>query len=179
MFELFLTLLSAFFYPFLHVANAWLFSDLEVTPHVGLIYLPAFIRLVNVLVLGKVRGTMATALGGMFLMMVFSDHSMVGFLNVLCSAAGPLLAVFVFRFYTGRDVRLQSLKDIGFVTLGYCMANAIVHHLVWMLFDPLQLVVPQQLLWMMLGDFNGALIGAYALKWTATRFNIGGPVQRD
>jgi hypothetical protein len=31
---------------------------------------------------------------------------------------------------------------------------------------------------MMLGDFNGALIGAYALKWTASRFNIGGPAQR-
>jgi hypothetical protein len=75
-------------------------------------------------------------------------------------------------------VNLQSLKDLGFVTLGYCMANAIVHHLVWSLFDPRQLVVPQQLLWMMLGDFNGALIGAYALKWTASRFNIGGPAQR-
>jgi hypothetical protein len=179
MFELFLTLLSAFLYPFLHVANAWIFSFLEVTPHVGLIYLPAFLRLLNVLVLGKVRGTLATALGGMFLMLVFGDHSEVGFLNVLCSAAGPLLAVLVFRFYTGRDVQLQSLKDLGFVTLGYCMANAIVHHLVWMLFDPRQLVVPQQLLWMMLGDFNGALMGAYALKWAASRFNIGDPTQRS
>jgi hypothetical protein len=151
---------------------------LEITPHVGLIYLPAFIRLLNVLVLGIYRGTLATALGGFFLMMVFSDRSVAGFLNVLCSATGPLLAVLVFRFYTGRDVNLQSLKDLGFVTLGYCMANAVVHHLVWSLFDPSQLVVPQQLLWMMLGDFNGALIGAYALKWTASRFNIGGPAQR-
>jgi len=179
MFELFLILLSAFVYASLHLLNAWIFSSLEITPHVSLIYLPAFIRLLNVLVLGKVRGTLATALGGIFLMQVFSDHSLIGFLNVLCSAAGPLLAVLVFRFYTGRDVRLLSLKDLGTVTIGYCIANAIVHHLVWMLFDPRQLVAPHQLLWMMLGDFNGALIGAYALKWAATRFNIGGPTQRS
>jgi hypothetical protein len=48
-----------------------------------------------------------------------------------------------------------------------------MHHLVWTWFDPAQLITPQQVWWMMLGDFNGALIGAYALKWTATRFNIG------
>ena len=178
MFDIFLLLLSAIVYPFLHMANGWIFTSLEITPHVGLVYLPAFMRMLNVLVLGKVRGTLATALGGIFLMQVFNDHSVVGFLNVLCSAIGPLLAVLVFRFYTGREVSLLSLKDLGIVTLGYCLANAIVHHVVWTLFDPQQLVAPQQLLWMMLGDFNGVLIGAYALKWAALRFNIGGPTQR-
>ncbi len=178
MLDIFLLLLSAIVYPFLHMANGWIFTSLEITPHVGLVYLPAFMRMLNVLVLGKVRGTLATALGGIFLMQVFNDHSVVGFLNVLCSAIGPLLAVLVFRFYTGREVSLLSLKDLGIVTLGYCLANAIVHHVVWTLFDPQQLVAPQQLLWMMLGDFNGVLIGAYALKWAALRFNIGGPTQR-
>lgn len=178
MFEIFLTLLSAFVYPFLHIANGWIFASLEITPHIGLVYLPAFIRMLNVLVLGKVWGTLATALGGIFLLQMMGDQSLIGFLNVLCSASGPLLAILIFRFYTGREVSLQSLKDLGIVTLGYCLANAIVHHLVWTLFDPEQLVAPQQLLWMMLGDFNGALIGAYALKWAATRFNIGGPTQR-
>jgi hypothetical protein len=143
-----------------------------------LIYLPAFLRMLNVLILGKVRGTLATALGGIFLMDVLNIHSVAGLLNVLCSASGPLLAVMAFQYLTGRDVSLQSLQDLGFVTLGYCVLNAIVHHLVWTLFDPAQLVAPQQLLWMMLGDFNGALIGAYALKWVAARFDIGGPAQR-
>ena len=179
MFEIFLTLLSALSYPLIHVANGWIFSSLEITPNVGLIYLPAFIRMLNVLVLGKVKGTLATALGGIFLMMVFKDHSVVGFMNVLCSASGPLLAVILFRFYTGRDVNLLSLKDLAIVTLGYCLANALVHHVVWMIFDPVQLVSSHQLLWMMLGDFNGALIGAYVLKWTASYFNIGGPSQRS
>ncbi|MDO9277075.1 MAG: hypothetical protein Q7U05_00750 [Polaromonas sp.] len=178
MFELFLILLSAVVFPLLHMANAWAFSSLEITPHVGLIYLPAFIRLLNVLVLGKVRGTLATALGGIFLMQLSSDHSLVGVVNVLCSALAPVLAVMVFRFYSGRDVSLLSLKDLGIVTLGYCIANAVFHHLAWSLLDPYQVVKPHQLLWMMLGDFNGALIGAYALKWVAKRFNKGGPAQR-
>jgi hypothetical protein len=173
MLELFLILLSALVFPVLHLANTWAFSSLEITPHVGLIYLPAFIRLFNVLVLGTVKGTLATVLGGIFLMQVLSDHSIVSFVNVLCSASGPLLAVLVFRFYTGRDASLLSLRDLGIVTLGYCIANAVAHHLAWMLLDPHLIVNPQQLLWMMLGDFNGALIGAYGLKWTATRFNIG------
>ena len=173
MFELFLVLLSALVFPFLHLTNTWAFSSLEITPHVGLIYLPAFIRLLNVLVLGIVRGTLATALGGIFLLQVLSDHSVVGFINVLCSASGPLLAVLVFRFYTGRDASLLSLKDLGIVAIGYCIANAFAHHLAWMLLDPHLIVNPLQMLGMMLGDFNGALIGAYCLKWTATRFNIG------
>lgn len=178
MFEFFWTLLSALAFPFLHLLNDWAFGFLEITPFVSLIYLPSFVRMLNVLVLGKLWGTLATALGGIFLMQMSSEPSFVDLMNVLCSASGPLLAVMAFRYYTGRDVSLQSLKDLGTVTLGYCVVNALVHHLVWSQFDAAQLVAPQQLLWMMLGDFNGALIGAYALKWTATRFNIGGPAQR-
>jgi len=123
MFELFLVLLSALVFPFLHLTNTWAFSSLEITPHVGLIYLPAFIRLLNVLVLGIVRGTLATALGGIFLLQVLSDHSVVGFINVLCSASGPLLAVLVFRFYTGRDASLLSLKDLGIVAIGHWLLH--------------------------------------------------------
>jgi hypothetical protein len=177
MFDICLLLLSAAFYPFLHLANAWTFSSLEITPHVNLVYLPAFLRMVNVLLLGIFRGTVATALGGMFLMLVLQDTSVIGFLNVLCSASGPMLAVLVFQFYTGREVSLLSLKDLAIVTVGYCIANAVVHHALWAMLDPAQLVAPPQVLWMMLGDLNGALIGAYALKWAATRFNRGGPAQ--
>lgn len=174
MLEFSLLLLSASIYPLLHVANGWAFGFLEITPNIALVYLPAFLRLLNVLVFGKVCGTLATALGGIFLMLVLNDHTFVSLLNVLCSVSGPLIALMVFRYYSGRDVSLQSLKDLGLVTLGYCLANALVHHLVWTVFDAAQLVSWQQVGWMVLGDFNGALIGAYALKWTATRFNIGG-----
>jgi hypothetical protein len=54
----------------------------------------------------------------------------------------------------------------------YCAANAGVHHMVWTIYDPRQLALPEMVVWMMLGDLNGALIGAYALKWLAGRFQF-------
>jgi hypothetical protein len=44
--------------------------------------------------------------------------------------------------------------------------------MVWTIFDPRQLASPEMVVWMMLGDLNGALIGAYALKWLAGRFQF-------
>lgn len=55
-------------FPVVHSANGWLFSFIELTPNVSWIYLPAFLRLLNVLVLGKLKGTLATLLGGMVLL---------------------------------------------------------------------------------------------------------------
>jgi hypothetical protein len=83
-----------------------------------------------------------------------------------------LLALCLFERIHGRPVSLTSLKDLCLVTVVYCAANAGVHHMVWTIFDPRQLASPEMVLWMMLGDLNGALIGAYALKWTVSRFQL-------
>jgi hypothetical protein len=44
----------------IHVLNSWLFQSIEITSHVSMVYLPAFLRLFNVLVLGAVKGSFAT-----------------------------------------------------------------------------------------------------------------------
>lgn len=179
MFEISLILLSAVLFGLLHTANGWIFSFAQVTPHIGWIYLPAFLRLVNVLILGNLRGTVATALGGFFLMLFSGDVGVSGFLNVVCSCSGPLVAVVLFRFHTGRDVSLVSVKDLAALTLVYCVANALAHHLIWTLIEPAKVLKPQQLAWMMVGDLSGAMMGAYGLKWFATRFKIGVPVRGE
>jgi hypothetical protein len=179
MLEIRLILLSAVLFGLLHTVNGWIFSFAQVTPHIGWIYLPAFLRLVNVLVLGNLRGTVATALGGVLLMLVSGSISGVGFLNVASSCSGPLIAVALFRFQTGREVSLVSLKDLAALTLAYCVANALAHHLIWTLFDPAQVLTPEQLAGMMVGDFSGAMIGAYGLKWFAQRFKIGFPARSE
>lgn len=176
MLELMLILASAAVYPALHLISGWLFSFAEITPHIALVYLPAFLRMLNILLLGKFRGTVATALGGLALMSVSGASGLNACINVACSAAGPLMALVLFEQYFRRNVNLLSLRDLSLVTLAYCMSNALVHHLMWSLLDPDQLVSRSQMLWMMLGDFNGTLIGAYLLKWTALRLEIG--VQR-
>lgn len=172
MLDLVLVMASAALYPVLHLGNTWAFRFAEVTPHICLIYLPAFLRMLNVLVLGKLRGTAATALGGLLLMGWFGDSSTIGYLNVACSAAGPLVAVFMFRLYFGRGVDLRSLRDLLIVTFGYCVSNALIHHAVWSVFAPSHLVSSSQMFWMMLGDFNGTLIGAYLLKWSTPRLGL-------
>ena len=172
MFEFFLIPLFALFYALLHVGSVKLLGFAEITPHVTLIYLPAFSRLLHVLLLGKFRGTLATALGSILLMQGLDGINLIGFMNVACSASGPLIALWLFERIHGRPVSLTSLKDLALVTVVYCAANAGVHHMVWTIFDPSQLASPQMVLWMMLGDLNGALIGAYALKWAASRFRL-------
>lgn len=155
----------AAFYPLLHIFNAFAFQFVEITPHIALVYLPAFLRLFNVLVLGPRDGTLATVLGGVFLMNHFNDNTVVGLLNVACSAGGPLVAISFFQLYLKRSHNLASLKDLSVLTLIYAPTNAVLHHLMWSQLAPEQVAAPTQMLWMTLGDVLGVLIGAYALRF--------------
>ena len=157
------------------MANDWLFAFTEISPNVSLIYLPAFLRLLHVLVLGKIRGSLATMLGGLVLLAVDKQDNTLPMdaANVLCSAAAPLLALLAFEQMRARQVSLTSLADLALVALIYCLFNSLLHHVAWVVFSDQALGSPQQMLMMALGDLSGALIGAYLLKWTALRLNIG------
>jgi len=63
-----LVIIFSVIYPLVHIANGWIFSFVEISPHISLIYLPAFLRLANVLILGRRHGSLATLLGGLLLM---------------------------------------------------------------------------------------------------------------
>lgn len=165
-----LVILFAALFPITHIANGWIFKFAEISPHISLIYLPAFLRLANVLILGPRNGTLATLLGSLLLIQTFNDHPVVSMLNIVCSASGPLVALYIFKIYTHRHFELTSLKDLSALTLMYAIVNAVIYHLVWSIFDPSQLAIPIQVLWMVLGDIFGALLGAYAMKWFISEF---------
>jgi uncharacterized membrane protein HdeD (DUF308 family) len=160
----------ALVFPVVHIFNGWAFKFAEITPHIGLVYLPAFLRLSNILILGPLSGTLATLLGGMLLMEYFGQDSLAMFLDSACSAAGPLLALYLFRWHSGRQVELTSLRDLTLLTLLYAVANAALHHGVWSLFDPARLKASDQVTWMILGDILGALLGASILRWCVLRY---------
>jgi len=168
--SLLLVAVFAVLFPLTHWANGWLFAFAEINPNVGLVYLPAFWRLANILILGPVKGTAATLLGGAILAPSFDDPSWATALNVVCSACGPLVALFAFKAYFKRSFELTSLKDLAVLTLIYAMANAFLHHFMWAALRPSQLGSPEQILWMVIGDILGALIGAYLLKWGVTLY---------
>jgi hypothetical protein len=147
-----------------HSLNYWLFDFANINSHVSLIYLPAFLRLFNVLVLGPIYGTGATFVGGLILMTWSDEPLSLALLNVASSCAGPIVAMMGFRFYFGRRIQLTSLKELGWVTVIYAILNSLIHHTIWFLFDDHKLMDSSASFWMLIGDLNGALLGAYLFK---------------
>jgi len=162
--HIFLILALAVLYPATHILNGWLFDFATINDNVSLIYLPAFLRLFNLLVLGPAFGTIATILGGLLLMSQFDEPLGVGLLNIACSSAGPLFALLCFRLYMKRQPEITSLRDLGGLTLVYCVCNSVIHHVTWVLIKKSEAFELTTVFWMFLGDLNGALLGAYLMK---------------
>jgi hypothetical protein len=162
--HLVLILALAVLFPAVHILNNWLFDFANVNPHISLIYLPAFLRLFNLLVMGPRYGTLATMLGGVILLGTFNETWTFGLMNVACSSLGPVVALFGFRFYFKRRVQLSSLRDLTVLTLAYCLCNSVIHHLTWQLLESSHDFDELTAAWMFIGDLNGALIGAYFMK---------------
>ena len=180
--NLLLVLALAVLYPAAHLLNDWLFAFANINNHVSLIYLPAFLRLFNLFILGPVYGTASTFFGGLILMAWYSEPLGLALLNIACSCAGPLVAMMGFRFYFGRRIQLTSLKDLAVTTVVYAISNSAIHHTSWLLFDDDKLIDTGASLWMFVGDLNGALLGAYLFKATlnfleSKGINFSGPSQ--
>lgn len=156
----------------LHLLNGWLLRSFEFSSHINLIYLPGFLRLANVLVLGLLWGSIGTAVGGLMLMWWFNETWLIGLLNVGVSACVAALAVFLMQVLLQRRLSLRKLSDLVQLALLYSLLNALSHHLLWSVLDPLQLIEWQQMLYMFVGDLNGALIGAWVLRWLAAHTDM-------
>lgn len=154
----------AVLYPATHILNGWLFDFAFISDNISLIYLPAFLRLFNLLVLGPAFGTIATILGGLLLMSQFNDPLGVTLLNIACSSTGPLIALLCFRIYMKRQPEITSLRDLVGLTLLYCVSNSVIHHVTWVLIEKSEAFELTTVFWMFLGDLNGALLGAYLMK---------------
>jgi hypothetical protein len=162
-----LVLASGLLFCGVHIFNSWALYSIEISEHISLIYLPAFLRLMNVLVLGMLWGTLGTALGGALLFFWLQDSLLMSCLNTLVSAGGAALSVWLMRLLLGRALSLSRLSDLFQLSLLYALLNALLHHLIWSLFDPPMLVSPNQLIYMVMGDINGAILGALGLRWLA------------
>jgi len=150
-----------------HVLNGWLLKAIEISDHISLLYLPAFLRLMNVLVLGMLWGTLGTAFGGMLLFFWFNDSLLLSCFNTAMSAGGAALAVWWMQILQGRALSLARLSDLLQLSLLYALLNSFLHHLMWSFLDPAQLMSSSQIFFMILGDLNGAVLGALVLRWFA------------
>jgi len=170
--EFVLILAAGAFYALAHVLNSWLFHWVEISNHITWVYLPGFLRLLYVLVLGRLNGFIAIFLGGLMLANVNAESGMLVLANNVCSGIAPVLACVAFERLHGRMVGLSSLKDLLQFTVIYSVLNTVLHHLTWFILDASQWHEPLQVATMALGDFLGALIGVGLMKAAIDRFGL-------
>ncbi|MEY4318772.1 MAG: hypothetical protein RI902_2580 [Pseudomonadota bacterium] len=148
-----------------HLLNAWLFQAIAISDHISLIYLPAFFRLFNVLVLGLMWGTLGTAIGGVLLLAWTHDATLsISLLNMCVSAGVAAISVVLLQMLLRRRLSITRLNDLLLLSVLYALMNALMHHVLWTLVDPSQLLYPRQVFEMMLGDLGGAVLGAWLLR---------------
>ena len=163
---------AAALFPLVHLFNGWAFQGVEFSSHISLIYLPAFLRLANVLVLGLVWGTLTTAMGGFLLAAWTHNVTWVEAMNVLASSTSGLISVWLFQIFKERPVRLRVLKDLLQLVLLYAFVNALLNHVAWTLVEQDALITVHQLPVMVLGDFLGAMLGALLFNWGARKLRL-------
>ena len=167
-----LALLMGGLYCGMHLLNSWMLSGSEFSEHINLVYLPCFLRLANVLLLGLFWGTSATVAGGLMLMYWSHETVFLGLCNIATSAGGALLAVLLMRLMQQRYTALSRLSDLLTLACLYALLNALVHHLMWSWLDPTQLIRPEQLVYMVVGDINGVIIGGLLLRWISRKTGL-------
>lgn len=163
---------AAVLFPLVHVFNDWAFDAFEFSHHISLIYLPAFLRLANVLLLGHAWGTLTTALGGVLLAIWNNNVTWVEGMNVLASATSGLLSVWLFQIIKERPVRLLEMKDLLQLVMLYALMNALLNHVAWTLVEQDALITVHQLPMMVIGDFLGAMLGALLFSWGAKKLKL-------
>ncbi len=163
---------AAVLFPLVHVFNGWAFDAFEFSHHISLIYLPAFLRLANVLVLGQAWGTLTTALGGVLLAIWNNNVTWVEGMNVLASATSGWLSVWLFQIIKERPVRLLEMKDLLQLVMLYALMNALLNHVAWTLVEQDALITVHQLPMMVIGDFLGAMLGALLFSWGAKKLKL-------
>ena len=163
---------AAVLFPLVHIFNDWAFDVFEFSRHINLIYLPAFLRLANVLVLGQAWGTLTTAVGGALLAAWNNNVTWVEGMNVLASSTSGLVSVWLFQIIKERPVRLLDLKDLVQLVLLYALANALLNHVAWTLVEQDALITVHQLPMMVVGDFLGAMLGALLFNWVVRKLKL-------
>ena len=86
--SLLFSLLLGLVFAAVHLFNSWAFSALEFSSFISLVYLPGFLRLANVLVMGPLWGSLATAFGHLMLLLVELRPVDLALVNLLASVLG-------------------------------------------------------------------------------------------
>lgn len=143
-----------------HLFNGWVFQHWELSSHIAWVYLPAFLRVAYVLVLGPAWGFAAVFIGSLLLGGGFDENMLQASTNALASALGPVLALWLFKVLKERPLQISRLSDLLQMCILYALLNALVHHAAWSYNQPDQLMSVHQMPIMVIGDLAGAVLGS-------------------
>ena len=116
-----------------------------------------------------VWGTLGTAIGGILLLltMTWNETWALSIANIAVSAGSAALAVTVMQLLQKRKLALTRLSDLLQLAVLNALLNSLTHHAVWSVIEPALLVDVNQLPYMLVGDINGAVVGALILRGLA------------
>ena len=135
-----------------------------VDARVSLIFLPAFVRVVAVLVAGF-AGAFGIFVGALYLGVSNGDSLWVATAQAAISALSPCLAVLLLQFAIRRSVGLFDLWTLLLVAGFTSLFSAVLHGAFWALFEPTTLSVGTHTVsLMMLGDLLGIFLGFLLLR---------------
>ena len=170
--EYILILVSSAIYALLRLFDVWLFQPFEISSHVNWIYLPAFLQVFYVLVLGRLNGFIAIFLGGLIVGNALHEPNFIWVANNVCAALAPVCAYSLLTRWLRRPVDLTSLRELLQLTLFNGLFSTLLHHLFWTFFDPQQWHDPTQLMVMAAGHLVGCLIVVGLMKAVIDRFGL-------
>lgn len=170
-----LTAVSAILFFGFFQFNHWLFSNLEYRHGVNWVFLPAGFRVILVLIMG-LPGSLGIMLGTWFIdRELFNGASIsLAFMNGVVSGFTPLLVLKALNKRSGMGTQLQHLTapQLLNLTLIFAAANALTHHLVWMLIGRVDVNIWVDIWPMFIGDASGALLMLYGFKFVLNRIHL-------
>ena len=168
-----LMLVGSVVYMSAHLANLWVFDFWEVTPNISWVYLPSFLRLANLLILGPLWGTCATALGGAELIFL-SNQGLNGlaWMNVLASCSSAVAAYGLLQLITRRPVALNQLKELLMLAGVYTLINPSLHFILWHVIQAYTETSLQDFVAMAVGDLAGAVLGSMLFVWVVRHTGV-------
>jgi len=161
-----LMLVGSLVYMLTHLANLWVFEFWEVTPNISWVYLPSFLRLANLLILGPLWGTCATALGCAELIFLSNQvFNGLAWLNVLASCSSAVAAYALLQLITRRPVALNQLKELLLLAGVYTLINPSLHFIFWHVIQAYTETSIHHFVAMAVGDLAGAVLGSVFFVW--------------
>lgn len=146
---------------------------LDIVPgQIALVFLPAFIRVMAVVVAGF-AGALGIAIGSFLVSMVLIELPALQAAWVsVASAAGILLSYWILRQAIREPSLPITLPVLLALSVLYSAINAVIHGLTWWFLGVNEQVSQVDLSLMMLGDLFGVVVMFYALRVALRLFSV-------